>query len=226
MFDFPVDIEDLTPVPEQFQPLYEAGDAGFRLVPELAAKLDVSGLRSALEKERKSAQRATRELAAWRQLAPDPESARARQSAAAEAQMRIEELQAQNHQDLKTHKATEAVLKGRGSPELLLPHLEAALTLVEEAGAPVLRVLASDGSLRETTEGELMTADDLLEEFRGSPVFARAFDPLVRRGSGMDPASGSSTGSHTGGGEISGRSQWALNTRLEDIAAGKVTLLG
>ena len=226
MFDFPADIDDLTDVPKQFQPLYVSAEAGFQLAPELAAKLDVSGLRSALEKERNAAQAATRELAGWRQLGPDPASAKASQVAAAEAETRIAELEARNRQNLITHKATEAVLKGKGSPELLLPHMQGALTVVDEAGVSQLRVLASDGSLRETADGVWMTADDLVEEFRGSPVFARAFDPPLRRGSGMDPASGSSSGNSSGGGAISGGSSWALNTRIEDIAAGKVTLNG
>lgn len=221
MFDFPVDIDDLTDVPEQFQPLYMSAEAGFQLAPELAAKLDVSGLRSALEKERNAAQAATRELAGWRQLGPDPATAQASQAAAAEAEARIVELEARNRQNLITHKATEAVLKGNGSPQLLLPHMQGALTVVEEAGQSLLRVLASDGSLRETADGAWMTADDLVDEFRGSPVFARAFDPPQRRGSGMDPAGGNSSGN-----AISGGSHWALNTRVEDIAAGKVTLVG
>jgi hypothetical protein len=37
----------------------------------------------------------------------------------------------------------------------------------------------------------------------------------------MDPAGGNRSG-----GAISGGSHWALNTRIEDIAAGKVTLVG
>lgn len=222
MFDFPLELEDLADVPAQFQSLYAADDAGFRLAPDLAAKLDVSGLRSALEKERNAAQAATKELAGWRQLGPDPDVVQARQQAAADAEIRIAELETRNRENLITHKATEAALKSHGSPELLLPHLHGALTTVEEAGKTVLRVLAGDGSFRETADGIWMTADDLVEEFRSSAVYARAFDPQGRRGSGMDPASRIGAGS----GEITGRHQWAQNTRLEDIAAGKVTLVG
>jgi hypothetical protein len=64
-----------------------------------------------------------------------------------------------------------------------------------------------------------MTLPELVAEMRSSPVFARAFDPTGNRGSGMDPA-----GMPVRVSAVNGHNQWALNARIEDIAAGKVAV--
>lgn len=232
MFDFPNDVTDLSEVPEQYRGLYQPGEEGFTLDPLLAEKLDVSGLLSALDKERGNAQGFEKELKAWQALGPDPETAWASRQKAltaefteqfdavlAEKDAEITRLKELNADFLITTRATEALLKAGGSVELLMPHIRAAVTLVEEEGAPSLRIIDTDGSLREKSEGVPLTVEDLVAEMRSSPVFARAFNPTGSKGSGMDPS-----GVPVNLATINGQNQWALNARIEDIAAGKVSV--
>ncbi|MDF2367491.1 hypothetical protein [Sneathiella sp.] len=232
MFDFPNDVTDLNAVPEPYRGLYQPGEEGFTLNPVLAEKLDVSGLLSALEKERGNAQAFEKELKAWQALGPDPETAWADRQKALTAEFteqfdtlltakdaEIARLKELNADFLITTRATEALFKAGGSVELLMPHIRAAVTLIEEEGAPVLRIMDTDGSFRETAEGVAMTVEDLVAEMRSSPVFARAFNPTGSKGSGMDPS-----GVPVNLATINGQNQWALNARIEDIAAGKVSV--
>ncbi|MZR30905.1 hypothetical protein [Sneathiella litorea] len=232
MFDFPNDVTDLNEVPEAYRSLYQPGEEGFTLDPHLAEKLDVSGLLSALEKERGNAQNFEKELKAWQTLGRDPETAWANKQKAltaefteqfdailAEKDEEIARLKERNADFLITTHATEALLKAGGSVELLMPHIRAAVTLVEEEGAPSLRIIDTDGSLREKAEGVPLTVEDLVAEMRSSPVFARAFNPTGSKGSGMDPS-----GVPVNLATINGQNQWALNARIEDIAAGKVSV--
>ena len=232
MFDFPNDVTDLSKVPEQYRGLYQPGEEGYTLDPLLAEKLDVSGLLSALDKERGNAQGFEKELKAWQALGPDPETAWASRQKAltaefteqfdavlAEKDAEITRLKELNADFLITARATEALLKAGGSVELLMPHIRAAVTLVEEEGAPSLRIIDIDGSLREKAEGVPLTVEDLVAEMRSSPVFARAFNPTGSKGSGMDPS-----GVPVNLATINGQNRWALNARIEDIAAGKVSV--
>ncbi len=232
MFDFPNDVTDLSAVPEQYRGLYQPGEEGFTLDPHLAEKLDVSGLLSALKKERSNAQGFEKELKSWQTLGPNPEAAWDEKQKALTAEFtgqfdaiieakdaEIARLKELNADFLITTRATEAVLKAGGSVELLMPHLRAAITLVEEEGAPVLQIIDTDGSFREKAEGVAMTVEDLVAAMRSSPIFARAFNPTGSKGSGMDPS-----GVPVNHATINGQNQWALNARIEDIAAGKVSV--
>lgn len=248
MFEFPTELETLNDVPEAYQSLYAESETGFVLDPGLAEKLDVSGLTSALEKERNAAQAAEKELKLWRQLGDEPqvviETHHDMQTAMTgfqdskllwqekehalneefngalkEKDDTIEALKASNEQFLITSKATEALLAAKGSPDLLMPHIRNAVMLVEEGGEAELRVIDTDGSFRLKGEDTFMTLTDLVEELRASSIFARAFDPVGNRGSGMDPA-----GLPLRNGQVNRYDGRAINARIEDIAAGKVAV--
>ncbi|WP_373087059.1 hypothetical protein [Sneathiella sp.] len=232
MFDFPETVADLTAVPDIYHGLYQPVEVGFALDPALAEKLDVSGLVSALEKERGANRTLEKELDGWRQLGPTPEEAWQQKSDALNAELselfeavltekdaEITRLKASNTEFLITSRATEALLAAGALPELLMPHIRAAIMVVEEAGEPALRVAGPDGTLREKSDGVPMTVADLVSEMRASAVFARAFDPTGNRGSGMDPA-----GVPVRLSAINGHNQWAVNARIEDIATGKVAV--
>ncbi|TNE42529.1 MAG: hypothetical protein EP348_00185 [Alphaproteobacteria bacterium] len=235
MFDFPITLADLTEVPDVYRPLYAAreGEDGFALDPDLAGLLDVSGLTSALEKERSAHQAATRELKAWRELGEDPamvadiltraaeresEQRTALEATAREKDAEIARLKESNAAFFITTRANEVLMKAGGVAELLMPHLKSRLTVTEEAGAPVLRVIADDGSLRETETGAPVTLEQLVGEMRASPIFARAFVPSRASGSGMDPAA------RPAGQNLNSRNPYALTARIEDIATGKVAV--
>lgn len=233
MFDFPLTVTDLGEVPGPYRSLYQPGEGEevpYALDPVLAEKLDVSGLVSALEKERGAAQGFEKELKAWRSLGPDPEAARAALTAAlaadyeaklAEKEAAIAALHAENGAFYIETRATEALLKEGGSVELLMPHIRAQVALETEPGAsrPMIRILGRDGEVRRDANGAPMTLEALVSEMRSSPVFSRAFAPTGQRGSGMDPA-----GIAGGRDVISGHHSGALNARIEDIARGRVTV--
>jgi len=233
MFDFPLHVAALDDVPECYRGLYQPGEeaaAPFALDPQLAEKLDVSGLVSALEKERGAAQGFEKELKAWRSLGPDPDTARTAISSAlstafeerlALKDAEIAALAAENGAFLIETRATEAILKAGGSVELLMPHIRAAVRLEAAAvgGRPAIRILGADGAVRSDADGAPLTLEALVSEMRNSPVFARAFAPTGHRGSGMDPG-----GLIPGRGVVSGHHPGALNARIEDIARGRVTV--
>ncbi len=220
MFDFPIKSDSLTDIPTNYQSLYtEMEEGGVTLDPALAAKLDNSGLATALDKERSNGLKASRELKDWRALGESPDQVRASlenlERTAEEAVVVIDDLRARNHQYLVTTAATEALLAAGGSVELLMPHLEKSVRVEADGATPELRIIGPDGEDRRQGEEGYMTVQDLVEEMRASPVFARGFDPVGNRGSGMDPASLPPTPNNNAG---------ASGLRLEDIATGKVVV--
>ncbi len=220
MFDFPITTDSLTDIPAAYQGLYtETENGAATLDPALAARLDTSGLTSALDKERSNSHRTAKELKEWRELGETPDRVRdsleTLERTAEEAVAVIDDLRAQNHQFLVTTAATESLLAAGGSVELLMPHLEKSVRVDTKEGTPELRIIGPDGQDRRQGEDSFMTIADLVEEMRASPVFARGFDPVGNRGSGMDPA-GLPPASDSGSG--------ASGVRLEDIATGKVVV--
>ncbi len=80
-FDFEPVLDSLEEVPANFHTLYTQAEGGkFTLEGTLAKKLDVTGLRTALDKERKNARTASDALKGWQglQLGETPEQAAAR----------------------------------------------------------------------------------------------------------------------------------------------------
>jgi hypothetical protein len=220
MFDFPIKTDSLTDIPTAYQSLYtQAEEGGATLDPALAAKLDTSGLTSALEKERGNSQVTSRELKDWRALGETPETVLASlqnlERTAEEAVAVIDDLTSRNHQYLVTTKATEALLAVGGCVELLMPHMEKSVRVETTDGAPELRIIGPDGQDRRQGEEGFMTVHDLVEEMRASSVFARGFDPVGNRGSGMDPTGPPPTPDGRAG---------TSGFRLEDIATGKVVV--
>lgn len=218
MFDFPTSVDSLDAVPEGYRPLYAEGEGGFRLDDALARRLDVSGLTSALEKERKGAREAERQLRAWTALGRAPEELAellAAQDAALarEAERKGEwdtlkaQLAARHQAEIAARDAALARLRGsverqlvdaaasaelaaqRGAVALLLPHLRASLRLVEEAdGTLAVRVVDGEGTPRSDARGQPLAVKELVAEMRQSDAFARAFDGAGTTGSGTPPS--------------------------------------
>lgn len=74
MFDFELELNDLDGVPEKYKPLYgrEGDEGSFKIDKDLSKKLDVSGLTSALDKERKANTTSTKSLKAFQQYGETP----------------------------------------------------------------------------------------------------------------------------------------------------------
>lgn len=210
-------------VPPSVRGLYTKGDDGkFSLDADLRKKVDVSGLTTALDKERKTAKNLNDSLKLWAPLGDSPEAVKARIDELTEAatkgdKVNLDKIRADMD---KTHKtaldakdgvitgmkgtlekylvngsATAAIAELKGVPELLLPHVTRAVKVVEAAnGEYVVRVVDADGDFRGDGKGGFMSIKDLVAEMKGSSVFGRAFEASGTTGGGKQPGSGKGAG--------------------------------
>lgn len=231
----PATADRLEDLPEAVREFYVPTDDGrFRLDAEGVE--DVAGLKSALAKEREARKALKAELAARDdgaeepdamadetepETGADPEEAAADPEPASDAPAgepdpRINALTSR----LVEAEARGAVLAARGVPELLLPVLRERLTVeIDEAGAPAVRVVDTDGSALRRDDGEgFLTVADLVERLRADPVYARAFESTAKAGSGAPSAGRGEPGSLT----VSAADPRAVARHIADIAAGRV----
>jgi hypothetical protein len=227
MFEFQHTLEILDEVPQNYRALYSKGDDGkFTLDADLAKRLDVSGLTSALDKERKANKASGGLLAGWKALGETPEAVQERlqelttaATKGTEGQKVWDKLKADlesGHQKVLQAKdlvlkgmqtslekylidsaATTAILTAKGSATLLLPHVRQNVRVFEEKGEHVVRVVDSDGDPRGDGKGGFMTIADFITEMRSSADFSRAFEPSGNTGGGK-PAGSSKSGSGAG----------------------------
>lgn len=183
---------------------------------------DTSGLKSALEKERKLRTEYEKSFKPYQGLGKSPEEILELLKAQEEAEKGKLEQKGEwdklKAQLLETHKkemiareeevmkmkatlesylvdanATEAIASLKGVPQLLLPHVKSAVKVIEEDGKYQVRVIGKDGSQRMNSKGEFLGIKDLVSEMRDSEIFARAFEGSGTSGSGA-PANRSTTG--------------------------------
>lgn len=106
----------------------------------------------------------------------------------AEKDTMLKSMEIALHQNLVTAEATRAIAESKGVPELLLPHISAAVKVVNDAGKYRVAVVDSDGDARvSSTTGQPMTIADLVREMKSSPVFGRAFESETAQGGGAKP---------------------------------------
>ncbi|MFT6557717.1 hypothetical protein [Sneathiella sp.] len=199
MFDFPLLIESKDEIPAEFQPLYEHKDGKYQLLSVLSDKL--------------TGQAASADLL---QL----------QSAQEETLLQLEEKQAQltgvksRFQQYYAEKSIcEALEQANGNSALLLPHLQKQLRVKEEGEDLSLEVLDHEGAPRLTDTGAPFQLPDLIEEMKASSLYEKAFEEKGVSGGGM-VSSGSAMGSFS----INRQDQIALNSQIEAIAAGRVSV--
>lgn len=217
MFDFPTRVDSLDAVPEPYRALYAEGEDGHGLDEALARKLDVSGLTSALDKERKSGREAERALKEWQALGRSPseiadlvglhektltheaerkgewEKLKGQLAARHRAELasrdeRIGRLRAAVEKQLVDAAAGAEIAGQSGVPALLLPHIRERLRVSEDAdGGFALSVVDADGAPRLDAQGRPFTLADLVAEMRQSEIFGRAFTGSGVTGGGMPP---------------------------------------
>lgn len=210
-------VDSLEAVDEPLRGFYEQDGDKFKL--KVDGVDDASGLKSALEKERKAARDAERAAAQWKKLGKSPDEIE--QLLAAQAKLEEEKaekagewnkLRAQMNEKheaalkakadeaskmrttleryLVDAAATSAIAAAKGVPELLLPHVQRHVKVVEEDGDYVARVVDAKGDPRVNSKGEHMTISELVAEMRQSEVFGRAFEGSGNTGSGKQPGNG------------------------------------
>jgi rubrerythrin len=83
---------------------------------------------------------------------------------------------------------SKAIREAKGSPELLTPHVQSRIKSEYVDGQVKVTVLGANGVPMLRDDGKEATVKDLIEEFRGSPAYARAFDANGITGSGAKDA--------------------------------------
>ncbi len=209
----PAYVDDLDALPEAVRAHYvQTEDGRWRLDAEGVE--DVSGLKSALEKERAERKALKAELAALTgseepaegDPEPDPEPiAEPAPDAEAPPVDRAPVLEAR----LLEAEARAAIQAAHGVPELLLPVVVSRLSVGE------------DGSITATAEdGTSLSVAELVEILRADPVYGRAFDASGKGGSGAPVAGRGDAGPVT----VSASDPRAVARHIADIAAGRVRL--
>lgn len=233
-------VDSLEAVDETYHDLYEPDGDRFKLKVEGIE--DTSGLKSALQKERKEREAREKQAKAWERLGKSPEEieelleAQARaDEAKAEKAGEWDKLKAQmneKHQSeikaredkiaamrsaLERHlvdaAATAAIASEKGVPDLLLPHVQRHVRVVEEDGEFAVKVVDAKGDPRVDGKGEPLTIADLVKEMKASEIFGRAFEASGNTGSGKQPGSGSG-----GTGTVKPRGKMSLEEKADFIA--------
>lgn len=210
-------IESLDDVEEAFRGLYVEKDGKFHL--DADGIEDTSGLRSALAKERKRADDAEKQKKAWERSGKTPEEIEAliaaqseREQTEAEKKGEWDKLKAQMNtaheaalkakddqisamrRTLEKHlvdaQATAAIAAEKGVPDLLLPHVQRHVKVVEKDGEFVVQVVGADGGQRVKGDGSPLGIADLITEMKTNEIFGRAFEGSGQSGSGTPPGNG------------------------------------
>jgi len=210
-------VDSLEAVPETVRSLYVQNGDKFKL--DVSGIEDTTGLKSALDKERKAAKEAASQAAAWSKLGKSPEEIQALVDAQAQAEAEKltkagewDKLRAQmneKHQQelaavngkvtakdqalskyLVDAAATSAIASAKGVPELLLPHVRGAVKVIEDNGEYAVRVVDASGNPRVNGKGEFLTISDLVIEMKQSEVLGRAFEGSGATGSGASGTQG------------------------------------
>jgi len=224
---------------EGIRGLYEEKDGGYQLAVDGIE--DTSGLKSALEKERKARADFEKMAKQYQGLGMTPEEitelVKAREEAERGNLEKKGEWDKLKAQLLESHKkeitaleeavqkmkatlesylvdasATEAIAAAKGVPQLLLPHVKASVKVVEEEGKYHVRVVDKDGSPRMNSKGEYLGIKDLVAEMRESEIFMRAFDG--------DGTSGSNAPSSTATKKFS-QGDWQKMTPQQRVEAAR-----
>lgn len=206
-----ISAEELAGLPEGIRGFYEEKDGAFVLGVDGIE--DTSGLKSALDKERKARSDYEKTVRQYQGLGKSPEEIAELVKAQEESEKNKLEQKGEweklKAQLLDSHKkelsardeavqkmkgtlesylvdaaATEAIAAAKGIPQLLLPHVKSAVKVIEEDGKYQVRVVGPDGSPRMNAKGEFLGIKDFVSEMRESEVFSRAFDGSGTTGSG------------------------------------------
>lgn len=210
----PATVDALDELPEPVRAYYlETGDGRWRLDAEGVE--DVSGLKSALEKER-AERKALKAALANRQAADGSDPTSAEESDGAPTDPAPEPVQPSPPEPDRTaalaarlieSEARSAIQAAHGVPELLLPAMMGRLSV----DADGLVVAVGD-------DGSTMDVARIVEALRADPIYGRAFDASGKGGSGAPVAGRGDSGPVT----VSAADPRAVARHIADIAAGRI----
>lgn len=210
-------LDSLDAVDEPLRPLYEQDGDTFRL--KIDGLPDVSAIEAKAKTAQNEAIAERKKRQAWEAIGKTPEEIAEMLSAQAQREEERlnkagewEKLRAQMNEkhaaDLEAERtnstrmrgaldrhlidaaATAAIAAAKGVPQLLLPHVQRHMKVVEENGEYVAQVVDAKGDPRINGKGEPLTVADLVAEMRQSEIFGRAFEASGQSGSGKQPGNG------------------------------------
>lgn len=194
--------------------LYQQKDGKFVL--DVDGIEDTSALKGALQKERKAAETAAKQVKRYEALGKTPEEIEELLAAHAKAEEKKatdagewDKLRAQmneKHQvelrqkdetlaqmrqrlqgELIDSRAVAAIAAAKGIPDLLLPHVQRHVKVDDNYNVVVVD---AKGDPRVNGKGEPLSISDLVSEMKQSDIFGRAFEGSGQSGSGMQPTNG------------------------------------
>lgn len=212
-----LEMDTLDGVDEGFRSLYEEAGGKFRL--KVDGMPDVGALETKAKTAQSEAIAERKKRQAWEAIGKSPEeiaemlaAAEKAETAKAEKAGEWDKLKAQMNEkhaaELEAERtaaqkmrgtlerylvdaaATSAIASAKGVPELLLPHVQRHMRVVEEGGEFVAQVVDAKGDPRVNGKGEPLTVADLVAEMRQSEIYGRAFEGSGQSGSGMHPGNG------------------------------------
>jgi hypothetical protein len=237
-------------LPEALREYYTVNEAGEYILDAEGVE-DVTGLKSALEKEKTRAKELKEQFEKFKDI--DPDKAR-------EALSKLEELEqtklrkagefdklkqqlveqhntelakkGEREKQLLTSiesflidaEATAAIAAAKGVPALLLPHVKSSTRVVEKDGKFVVEILDATGNPRiGDSQGNPFTIKQLVEEMQNSDVYGRAFEASGKGGAGTTPQT--KTNNTSGGRRVSLSDVDTLEASIEEIASGKAEIV-
>lgn len=218
-------VNDINEVDESARGFYVQDGERYKLDAEgLLTDGDVSGLKSALQKERDRAKQLEKlaksaegvDIEEYQRLREEAEQRSQKEAEKKGEWDKLREQLVKNHQkeiesretklstmqkSLESYlidaNATAEIAGLNGIPGLLLPHVKSQLKVVEQDGKYVVRVVDSDGDVRiDAKSGEPMSIKQLVAEMRDSETFAPAFKGSGASGSGTPPNSSAGRAGH------------------------------
>ncbi len=116
------------------------------------------------------------------------------------------------HKYLVTSQATAAIAEAKGVPDLLLPHIERQVKVVEDGEDYRVTVVDAQGETRYGSAGNPLTIPELVANMKADKVFGRAFESDAAGGGGKEPG-----GSQR---KITSTAKEAQKSSLSKIASG------
>lgn len=142
--------------------------------------------------------------------------------------LKAEKMRSALERRLVDAELTSAIARAKGVPELLLPHVRQHVRVKEVDDDFVAYVADKDGNPRiGDAKGSPMSFDQLVEDMKGSPIFARAFEGTGSSGSGAPShaTGGGAAGTLTLDRNDPGAMGRLTSQQLKDIDAGKLKVV-
>lgn len=207
-------VDSLDKVPEDFRPFYAEADGKFKLDDKFKkASTAIDGLNKTTKTLRSGTKDLTTLVEKYKALGDSPEAIqqkieelntalsskekinpeKIKEEITKQFKGQLDEKDAKIgkkdkaiHKYLVTSQATTAIAEAKGVPELLLPHIERQVKVVEEGDDYKVVVVDAAGDTRYGAAGQPLTIAELVTNMKGDKVYGRAFEAESNGGGGSN----------------------------------------